>query len=342
MDSPRKRPALNLGDGADAVLLGGKGLASPEAKIKANIAAKKLNLTLEKVKVKEEPRRSTIFVPEEGVFRTVSQEEAEALQMQAPVTPTEIPDSTMIEAETPVEPTPNPVYARTPSAEPPSYAQRTSLMSMLNAPHSITEPPVIFHVPTTPGPVITGQDAAEDVVEMEQVRSVAEEVMEMEQVQDVVMTEIHQSTTIILREQELNRAEAPISPEQPEPQQLDPRPHTSAACYAHKTTTTKVPLREENTDPSLAKRIMASQKNARTPSKQTGSNSSTFDKSDPALTPTMSREEALAKIRERRGRARSAMGGAITPRKQQMEGVERRDLSAPVGRAVSGAKRPRS
>ncbi|KAH8599512.1 hypothetical protein B0O99DRAFT_503412 [Bisporella sp. PMI_857] len=51
------------------------------------------------------------------------------------------------------------------------------------------------------------------------------------------------------------------------------------------------------------------------------------------LSPTMSREEALAQIRERRGRARSLAQGTMTPRKQMVEGKERRDISAPAIRS---------
>lgn len=59
-----------------------------------------------------------------------------------------------------------------------------------------------------------------------------------------------------------------------------------------------------------------------------------------ALSPTMSREEALAQIRERRGRARSLAQGTMTPRKQIVEGaVNRRDISAP---AIRSAPRGRS
>jgi hypothetical protein len=54
---------------------------------------------------------------------------------------------------------------------------------------------------------------------------------------------------------------------------------------------------------------------------------------DPALSPTMSREEALAMIRERRGRARSLAQGTLTPRKQMVEGGVRRDISAPAVRS---------
>ncbi|TVY87671.1 hypothetical protein LAWI1_G006981 [Lachnellula willkommii] len=62
--------------------------------------------------------------------------------------------------------------------------------------------------------------------------------------------------------------------------------------------------------------------------------------SNPALSPTMSREEALAQIRERRGRAQSLAQGTLTPRKQMVEGGVRRDISAPAIR--SGNTRGRS
>jgi hypothetical protein len=61
---------------------------------------------------------------------------------------------------------------------------------------------------------------------------------------------------------------------------------------------------------------------------------------NPALSPTVSREEALAMIRERRGRARSLAQGTLTPRKQMVEGGVRRDISAPAIR--SGNVRGRS
>jgi len=55
----------------------------------------------------------------------------------------------------------------------------------------------------------------------------------------------------------------------------------------------------------------------------------------------MSREEALEQIRLRRGRARSAASGALTPRKQMVVGVmERRDLSAPAVRIGKADKLP--
>ncbi|RFU31933.1 hypothetical protein B7463_g4397, partial [Scytalidium lignicola] len=57
--------------------------------------------------------------------------------------------------------------------------------------------------------------------------------------------------------------------------------------------------------------------------------STTVDLTNPALSPTMTKEEALAQIRERRGRARSLAHGTLTPKKQMVEGGIRRDVSAP-------------
>jgi hypothetical protein len=54
--------------------------------------------------------------------------------------------------------------------------------------------------------------------------------------------------------------------------------------------------------------------------------------SEDALSPTMSREEALAQIRERRGRARSLAQGMVTPKKVNVHGS--RDFSAPAVRSV--------
>lgn len=51
------------------------------------------------------------------------------------------------------------------------------------------------------------------------------------------------------------------------------------------------------------------------------------------FSPSMSREEALEQIRQRRGRARSIAAGNMTPKRQMVEGAAiRRDISAPVGR----------
>ncbi|KAI0973014.1 hypothetical protein F4678DRAFT_427615 [Xylaria arbuscula] len=226
---------------------------------------------------RKEPRRGTIFVPSEGIFRTISQQELEAIEQQSgeDVATVEPPTST-----DPPKPE-HPRYARTPSVEPPSFAlmaqERTSLLSLLNAPHQ-SEANLAYDIPSTAAADVSSCDLGED-------------------------------TTV---------AEADDSPEAEAA--FDSRPHTSAAFYTV-TTTTSIPIQDEN----IKAPLLAAQN--RTPS---------FDVNNPALTPTMTREQALAQIRERRGRARSAMQGAMTPRRQMVAGVADRNVSAPAGRAAAG------
>ncbi|KAJ8068663.1 hypothetical protein OCU04_002365 [Sclerotinia nivalis] len=84
-------------------------------------------------------------------------------------------------------------------------------------------------------------------------------------------------------------------------------------------TTTRVPLADPSEDQTFPM-------TPSTPTTSTLPNNT----NDPALNPTMSREEALAMIRERRGRARSLANGTMTPKKQMVEGGMRRDISAPA------------
>jgi hypothetical protein len=232
-------------------------------------------------------RRTTVYVPEEGTFRTFSQMELDAMQTADKASSRE--QSVEVKRQRN-----NAHHTRTPSVEPPDFALtvrgRTSLMSLLNAPREGSAGPVM-NIPTTPANGSLAQPADEEP-----------EVIEAEA-----------------------DAQAPECPGQDEAQEVR-RSQTSAAFYTV-TTTTTVPLREKrNVDP---REYMANgrRSNQRTPS---------FDVNNPALTPTMTREQALAQIRERRGRARSAAQGAMTPRKQMVSGGgERRDVSAPTARAVS-------
>ncbi|KAI0426526.1 hypothetical protein F5Y09DRAFT_318715 [Xylaria sp. FL1042] len=231
---------------------------------------------------RKEPRRGTIFIPSEGIFRTISQQELDAMEQNKE-------NETILEPPTPVDPQPEPPrYARTPSVEPPSFAlmaqERTSLLSLLNAPRE-SEAHIAFNIPSTAAA-------------------------------DVSSCPIEDGNSV----EEAN--ETPDSPAQAEAS-FHPRPHTSAAFYTV-TTTTSIPIHDENTKPHSAPPFMT---HGRTPS---------FDVNNPALTPTMTREEALAQIRERRGRARSAMQGAMTPRRQMVTGVTDRNVSAPAGRAAVG------
>jgi hypothetical protein len=176
----------------------------------------------------------------------------------------------------------------------PAQLPRTSLLSLLDAPHQLG-PPLRFNIPTTPapGPAATQQTSAPE-------------------------------------------SESHI------------RPHTSAATYgvATVTKTTKVPLREETTDPSLASRIMKQQRTPSRSANRADDDGPSFDINNPALTPTMTREQALAQIRERRVRAQSvgkmapmvpeaqqqrpASRAAVTPRRPADK--DRRDVSAPTAR----------
>ncbi|KAM0249110.1 hypothetical protein ACHAP5_003050 [Fusarium lateritium] len=248
-------------------------------------------------KSRKELRRSTIFCPKEGIFRTVSEQEAEIFEAQRKAEEAEaaeraeqedcavvgeiaveepVETETFAGYNTDMEHRPSEYehnhrrYARTPSVEPPAFAmlaqERASLASLLDAPHNGCHTAPIPSIPTMP-------DVSEDVL---------------------------------------------ASPET--------RPHTTNAFYTV-TTTTTVPILDDK-----ARNSASFNERLRTPSQN--STGTTFDLSNPALTPTMTREQALAKIRERRGRARSMAQGTLTPSRRMVEGVERRDMSAPTGKVT--------
>jgi hypothetical protein len=215
---------------------------------------------------------STIFIPAEGVFRTVSPAPEESPWISpakksvpifqdtyTPLEPQAKKSVPLFQDPTPREPQ---SYARTPSCEPPAEALQTSintsLLSLLDAPLS---------------PTRTEESESED------------------------------NTTVIQT----------TSEDQTETISVIQTFHTIS-------TTTRIPLANppDLTPPTVLPASL-----------------------DPALSPTMSREEALAMIRERRGRARSLAQGTLTPRKQMVEGTgSRRDISAPAIR--SGGVRGRS
>ncbi|KAK5997224.1 hypothetical protein PT974_02578 [Cladobotryum mycophilum] len=252
----------------------------------------------EPAKPKKGPRLSTIFVPKEGIFRTVSEQEAIVLEaeQEAEIVSREPMDVEFnagapgYEAEVHLG-----RYARTPSVEPPTFAllaqERTSLLSLIDAPRGDAHTDalsVTYSIPTMPD---------NEPAEPKRGRYKMEE------------------------DHEYYR--------QPK-KEHEPRPETSTSLYTV-TTTTSVPVRESASSTSS----FFSQK-LRTPS--SASNAS-FDLTDPAMTPSMTREQALAKIRERRGRARSAAAQTTTTTSdRKSKGTEKRDVSAPPRKA---AKRPR-
>jgi hypothetical protein len=297
--SPRKRASMLISDAGDPMILSESRRASAEAKPTPRRSKTDI------LRVDKGSRRSTIFLAAEGIFRTVSQAEADAMGAKAVspiVSPTEsAPDQPITPSDN------NPMYRRTPSVEPPDFAmpskERTSLLSLLDAPHR-QDPSPIFNIPTTPGPASAAhQPAPEDDVDAPAT---------------IRGTHLPPHDIAIPPREPATSLTAPLTDPLPsattEAQPYN-RPHTTASYYPPTkttTTTTKVPLRSETSDgPTLAQRLMKMQQ--RTPSRQTGDGNGdgegadgpSFDTTNPALTPTMTREEALAQIRERRDRARS-------------------------------------
>ncbi|KAF8855661.1 hypothetical protein BDZ45DRAFT_595266 [Acephala macrosclerotiorum] len=221
----------------------------------------------------EEPKarsRSTIFVPEEGVFRTVSPPPEESPWISPAKTSVALPQLPPRQSEE-VR-----FFARTPSCEPPAAAMitdaNTSLLSLLDGPSS---------------PVRTESRTESRAESRSQSRAESHH------------TNDSDNDTVIVTHQAQEESPAPVKAT------MIPTFHTVS-------TTTRIPLANppDLTPPVLLPAAL-----------------------DPALSPTMSREEALAMIRERRGRARSLAQGTMTPRKQMVEGGSRRDISAPAIRS---------
>ncbi|KAI0593296.1 hypothetical protein F4775DRAFT_597345 [Biscogniauxia sp. FL1348] len=232
---------------------------------------------------KREQRRSTIFVPSEGIFRTISQEQLEAMDTVDETIP-ERPAHAHCQSVQSAH-SAHSIYSRTPSVEPPSFAmmvqERTSLLSLLNAPRESEAHSTLIDIPTVPDD-----------------------------------THAYRSDY----EGSQSELEARVSLPRSEPEPSVP--------FYTVTTTTTVPIRDENVR-SQTVPLLHSVSSNRTPS---------FDVNNPALTPTMTREEALAQIRERRGRARSAAQGAMTPRRQMVAGLGERNVSAPAGHTTANGR----
>lgn len=221
---------------------------------------------------------NTVFVPAEGVFRTVSP----PLESPRTTSAQQMPPPQMIpSAREPVH------YTRTPSCEPPSQAvapdMNTSLLSLLDPQSRGTTPlhanfPSTFTVPTM---TIPPNPSPLPPTHHQETPSPAQ----------LPRSSIHED-------------------EEPE--------HTPSYHTISRTTT--IPLSDSSSSNTTthAHPRPASRTGARTP-----------------ITNTISREQALAQIRERRGRARSLANGTTTPKKPAVpsssDASTRRDISAPVG-----------
>ncbi|KAG6294220.1 hypothetical protein E4U46_006633 [Claviceps purpurea] len=294
--------------------------ARPEYEPVVEQGAEKKHPRLQHIKSKKEPRRSTIFCRKEGIFRTVSEQEAaafeaaqeEAAQKEAAMTSAPAIQEQEIPTTTETERSPR-NYARTPSVEPPTFAligrpERNSLdFLLLENPNDDAQ-----SRPVSPPSIPT---AASD---------------------EPARTSASSSSAAAAAVQPRKRTMSPR-------ESLVSRAHsTSTSSF---TVTTTVPLREDT-----ARSSSAFNERLRTPSH--GSTAS-FDSSDPAMTPTMTREQALAKIRERRGRARSAAQAATTSSGRKAVGggaaatttttgprgrALKRDMSAPMAKTTPRMK----
>ncbi|KAG6032028.1 hypothetical protein E4U41_007338 [Claviceps citrina] len=295
---PEPEPASGPERGSDAGVEREAGAQRPE---------------LQRIRSRKDPRRSTIFCPKEGIFRTVSEQEAEELEAQHKTATNAMNARPAIHEVADVAAGASPrMYARTPSVEPPAFAlfgqERNSLDFLLVSQSGLpTMPTVADDAEPAPAPAPAPTS----------------------------------STT-----QPARQAEPSYSPPAAA---ASPAPRAHSTSTASYTVTTTVPLREDadRCSSTFSERL-------RTPSH---GSSASFDCTDPAMTPTMTREQALAKIRERRGRARSAaqaatassgkkaVGGAATaamtmattttattggPRGRALK----RDVSAPTGKAT--------
>ena len=156
----RKRPSNSrITDAGDMLILSENGPSSPTPK-----PSPKRSKT-ERLREDKELRRSTVFVPAEGIFRTISQYEAESAPLRGSeiaIPSIEHPPHESISSQPPTPSDRMPqAYARTPSVEPPDFAmlakQRTSLLSLLDAEHRQDGHAIIFNIPTTPGPAVAAK-----------------------------------------------------------------------------------------------------------------------------------------------------------------------------------------
>ncbi|KAK1834514.1 hypothetical protein QBC39DRAFT_276808 [Podospora conica] len=321
----RKRSAMNITDAGDLVILSEKpgSMSSSDSDTRPSSPKRSKTEMLREGGMGREGRQSTIFVPTEGIFRTVSQMDAEALSHTVQQTTTTIIETSTVNPKSSEPPTPAeampPPFARTPSVDPPDFAipaqlPRTSLLSLLDAPHQLG-PPLRFNIPTTPAPIPEATQQTPASESKPSPRTYEAETRTVRHVvQDTSDTTSYDKGPRSAPLPTTSTSSLPTSVSKPGLASAPHiRPHTSAATYgvATVTKTTKVPLREETTDPSLASRIMKMQRTPSRSANRADDDGPSFDINNPALTPTMTREQALAQIRERRERAQSV--GKITP-----------------------------
>ncbi|KFY37892.1 hypothetical protein V495_06881 [Pseudogymnoascus sp. VKM F-4514 (FW-929)] len=274
-----------------------------------------------------EALQRTLFIPEEGIFRTVSPPPQESPSWISP--PKQYQPSRgepLINfSNTPNRPS---FHARTPSCEPPSAAllpEGTSLLSLLDAPPSPAESEATIIHRQSPQRMSEAPESARssyrhhgrteslDPSHAASPRFTHSRQQSTDRVAPIKKFAPHLSSAM---NQAVESSPVPTPPTHIHEEHSEPTFHTIS-------TTTRIPLALPSDSDS-------------TPIERPSSTPAVSSSLDPALSPTMSREEALAMIRERRGRARSMhqtqVSKLMTPKKG-------REVSAPVGSGMATAPR---
>lgn len=263
-----------------------------------------------------------VFLPEEGIFRAVVAPESYPTQAPVPTDSDAAPTTTLSTAQsTMLEPASRVQNTRTPSCEPPSFAQnsilsRTSLLSLLDTPSQGSfvddseETTIVSPANNNALPEAETYTQLEGYAPSAPTHTI-----------HTLQAPIHPTPNTVEDEDDEEEEE------EAECDQSEPSPSPKKIFHTISTTTT-IPLSDpdsEVTPPHLLNPPML-------PS---------FDRTNNALSPTMTREEALAMIRERRGRAQSMAAGTATPRRPGGTASNPSTAGANNDAILDGAKTPR-
>ena len=272
--------------------------------------------------------QSTVFIASEGIFRTISPKKEEKRGC-SPVTReiNDMPPPAVTEYSTqPHQSVPPPRNSRTPSTEPPNY-RSASILSLVSAPTSPTHENKENTVNYTTHQHYSKRDAD----------TVSSAMGKRGYGHEFVNPPAPTTHNLLLRPAQ-HEHKLPICLREPERERPHFEPRASvqrpqpASHYHTISTTTRVPLAPEDSSDSVPSSASFRRSNsisnistgATTPNRPLSAMSghsvgSVGNGSVAGFEPTMSREEALAMIKERRSRSRSMAEakekGLITPRK---------------------------
>ena len=287
-----------------------------EAECRLNCCTSRVSRTSTEQK-SQAVRPNPIYIPSEGVFRTVSPAPEEspwispAKKSEPPIFQQQSYQATpSVARQHPAAVSQDlPSHARTPSCEPPAGAilpeANTSLLSLLDAPHS-PNPPSKNSVQEAQEQQQEPEDDDENPTPRQERYFDIGEPSAAQSPSPAHQYTIHTISTT---------TRIPLANPPDLTPQVNNRDSAPRSIFQSNTQIQTIPLRKEGAGLTVVPLGVPLSGN-------------------PALSPTMTREEALKQIQERRGRARSLAQGTLTPRKQMVEGQkERRDISAPAIRS---------